>query len=942
MRRLLGLFVADVVLVILLAGVGQATRQIPPRGPIPERPAIRINPTSVAPVVDGSLNDPCWTSAVSIRQFNLSYESRYCPYQTVCSLTYDNENLYTALHVSDPDPSVDPWLPYPTDRDANVAELLIAAPTKEMYYKVAIDSEGYLITTQPMGKTAEWHVRPSAVMNRTEDGWTAEFRAPFEGVDLPRPQPSASWRINIGWRTRKCTNYTAWAVTHAWFYEPQYFGDLYFGGPNALTAELKGVTPPQVGLNQLPLVITNHRETSTPCEVLVSLDQVGLEGSRVVFHEITEVASSGAVEVAAGYHLPDGISGVATVAVREKGLSEPLLRQSIPIDVAPNREVFRWTEAVLATLPPKTEGFLSNERSRISDALQALRSQVSSDNLSPQEWQALANPLERLHGQASKLLWWAGQGSVLDGAVFAVGSVSSLRKVLRDQAYQGAPAHVLSLSAARNEYEGVQILLIPLGQDLEGVEIETAPLAGPANAVIPKENIEVFWTDFVESRPPRYPIEYVGWIADPLIPMEKSPRRVPANAIHQPLWVTVHVPSGIPAGVYTGNLTVRASGGAWPLTLRLRVYGFDLPIRPVLRTSMWLNPSRIKDWYGWDEIPGNVLRKEMEFLLEHRINPAWFGPVGSDEDINWQIDHGLNLVMLGTATEWPLQKEPEEQISRYYNFFKERGLLDLTFIYGQDEPSQPDYPKVAETLRGVAERFPGVQRVCTAFPPVPELEGSVDTWVVGPNLFDQDAVAGRLQAGDELWLYLSASVRRPYVTQLYLDYSALEHRLLGWCCWKYGAIGFLIWGINEWESNNKPWSGRPDIDDAIREGKRWPKVPWNTWTYLNCNGDAQYIYPGPDGEFWSSVRMEIIRDSFEDYDYLALLRDACAGLVATHTMGGQMLAAETDALLTIGSSLMSDLTEATDDPDVLLQQRNLVAEQLERIHQVHFPSQSPP
>lgn len=324
----------------------------------------------------------------------------------------------------------------------------------------------------------------------------------------------------------------------------------------------------------------------------------------------------------------------------------------------------------------------------------------------------------------------------------------------------------------------------------------------------------------------------------------------------------------------------------------------------------------------------------MEFLLKHRINPSWFGPVGSDEDIKWQIDHGLNLVMLGTATEWPLPEKAEKQISRYYNYFKERGLLDLTFIYGQDEPSPPDYPKVSKTLRGVAERFPGVRCVCTAFPPVPELEGSVDTWVVGPNLFNQDAVAGRLRAGDELWLYLSASVRRPYASQLYLDYTALEHRLLGWCCWKYGATGFLLWGINEWDSNNKPWSGRPEIDDVIREGTRWPKVPWNTWTYLNCNGDAQYIYPGPDGEFWSSVRLEIIRDSFEDFDYLALLRDASAGLAASHRMEGQSLASETDALLTIGPPLMSGLTEATKDPEVLLKQRNLVAEQLEIIHQI--------
>jgi hypothetical protein len=211
------------------------------------------------------------------------------------------------------------------------------------------------------------------------------------------------------------------------------------------------------------------------------------------------------------------------------------------------------------------------------------------------------------------------------------------------------------------------------------------------------------------------------------------------------------------------------------------------------------------------------------------------------------------------------------------------------------------------------------------------LEGCVDTWVVGPNLFHYDAVAKRVAAGDRLWIYLSASVRRPYAVQLYLDYTALEHRLIGWYCWKYGATGFLYWGINEWESNNKPWSGRPEIDDAIQAGKRWPEVPWNTWTYLNCNGDAQYIYPGPNGEFWSSVRLEVIRDSFEDYDYLALLRDAQGRLAAANLPGTQAILADADALLAIGPPLVSDLTVATNDPTELVQRRNAIAELLEQI-----------
>jgi hypothetical protein len=439
------------------------------------------------------------------------------------------------------------------------------------------------------------------------------------------------------------------------------------------------------------------------------------------------------------------------------------------------------------------------------------------------------------------------------------------------------------------------------------------------------------WTDFVETRTPRYPVEYSGWFADPLLPWDAAPKAIPAESLHQPLWLTVAVPRNTPAGVYTGQVEVTASEFSWPIRLRLRVYDFNLPTRPSLQTSMWLNEGHVKDWYGWEEIPKDIRRKQMEFLLEHRINPTWFGPIGTDEDIEFQLERGLNLVMLGVAAEWPLEKEKEEKIDRYYNFFKERDLLDLAFIYGQDEPSPHDYPKVRDTLAKVAEEYPGVRRACTAYPPSPMLEGFVDTWVVGPNLFNYEPVAERVAAGDELWIYLSASVRRPYVTQLHLDYTALENRLISWYCWKYGATGFLYWGINEWRSNNQPWSGKPEIDDAIRAGKRWPEVPWNTWTYLNCNGDAQYIYPGTDGEFWSSVRMEIIRDSLEDYDYLALLDRARKRLAEADLPHTESLLAEAEELLAIGPPLACDLSAATNDPVVLLKRRSAIAEHLERV-----------
>ena len=935
----------DWISVLIMLGVmwlwprsGAATEQLPPRGPALARPAACIAPTQSAPRLDGLLDDPCWESAVRLRQFNLSYQGRFAPYRTEAFLTYDADRLYVGLRCEDIDERRWPPRPWPPDKDDFQAEFLIATGIEETYYKLAVTSENEVYVTQPMGKTMEWRASVHAVMARGGGAWTSEFEIPFEAVDLPQPEAGRPWRINIGWRLPSKLNYAAWAVTHAWFYEPQYFGDLYFGGPEALTAQIDHLDEPAPGENALPVHLCNLGGHPVDCEVLVTLEDK--EARRIVYRDSLAAPAGETTIIPANLPLTDGIQGVATIQAIREGASSPFFRHSIPLDLPPNQAMCEGIQHAIASVrdrlmeagDPLTGPLEALEEEAEALAGDLARTKQAAPDLRSIEWRNLAPRVRAGLGRARRLLWRATYRDRFNEAPFAVGALDSLRKVYRDQAYEGPPAATVSLSAARGEYEHAQLLLIPLGTDLEDLQIEPTALQGPGGASIPAEEIKVQWVDFVQSRVPRYPVESIGWVGDPLIPMKFASRKVFAEALHQPLWLTVHVPRGIPAGTYSGSLRISCAGGpSQTIALRIRVFDFDLPERPALKISMWLNERHIKAWYGWEEIPAQIHRRQMQFLLEHHINPSWFGPIGDVDDVQFQIDHGMNLFMLGLADQWPLKPEMETQIERWYAFFKERGLLDMTFIYGKDEPSAHHYPEVRDTLTKVAERFPGVRRVCTAYPPVPALEGAVDTWVVGPNLFNYGPVAERLAQGDELWIYLSASVRRPYVTQFYLDYTALENRLIGLYCWKYGATGFLYWGIDEWASNAVPWSGIPEIDDAIAAGERWPDVPWNTWTYLNCNGDAQYIYPGLDGEFWSSVRLEIIRDAFEDYDYLSILDGLRKRLAEARVPHSQALLADADSLLAIAPPLASDLATASTDPNELLRHRESVAQLIEEI-----------
>ena len=144
-----------------------------------------------------------------------------------------------------------------------------------------------------------------------------------------------------------------------------------------------------------------------------------------------------------------------------------------------------------------------------------------------------------------------------------------------------------------------------------------------------------------------------------------------------------------------------------------------------------------------------------------------------------------------------------------------------------------------------------------------------------------------------------------------------------WQTWQRRIQGILIWATNYWTSD----AAYPD-----------PEHPQNPWTDPMCwttgyglgpgtkspwgNGDGRFIYPpleaadarpartvlaGPV----TSIRMEMLRDGIEDYEYLALLKSLTA------KRADKLSAAERaryEALLEVPGEITKSLTEFTKDP----------------------------
>ncbi|MBC7288352.1 MAG: DUF4091 domain-containing protein, partial [Armatimonadetes bacterium] len=559
-------------------------------------------------------------------------------------------------------------------------------------------------------------------------------------------------------------------------------------------------------------------------------------------------------------------------------------------------------------------------------------------------WAELARQAEELEwptflllaeAHAARRAGWAARPPL------ALGWQTSLIKLRRDETRVHL-AGPIQLAAARDEWESAQLVLIPLGADVQ-VTGAAVSLVGPGGAKILPGCVRLWRVEYVHTRKPVYPVEFVGWWPDPLMPME--PFTVQAGKL-QPVWVSIYVPPDAPSGDYSGNIVVHLADGtelSWPL--QLRVWDFRLPRPGRLRTAFSILPRYDAClWYGWPEgMPRDFRLKFYRLMLEHRLNPMslytseMFPP---REDLQWCVEHGLNGLNIRTLDFSNYRDDSTyDYIRQQAEWLGQRGWLPLAYVYGFDEVGRDGYQAVMDAYRRIHESVHGLRTACTVRP-CDELAGYVDIWVPLTAGFDPAKAEERRRAGDEVWWYICCGPWHPYANW-FIDYPATDARVLFWQTFKYKVRGFLYYEVAMWRTNliTEPDSTGTQIPpeeewvrQAIAQGKRWPEIPWNTFTFARHNGDGLLIYPGPDETPLPSLRMEVIRDGIEDYEMLCVLRDAYERLRASPARHRyRPLLAEAAELLSVRPTVARDLTHFTDDPRAIIREREAVARAILRI-----------
>ncbi|MCD6219127.1 DUF4091 domain-containing protein, partial [Candidatus Calescamantes bacterium] len=487
--------------------------------------------------------------------------------------------------------------------------------------------------------------------------------------------------------------------------------------------------------------------------------------------------------------------------------------------------------------------------------------------------------------------------------LFGVAIESPMKKVLRNGENLGdRVSDIVSLSLARNEHEGIQLVVVPSGKKLRKLRIKIGEIQNPqTKTIFPPDCIRPYFVGYIRvakgkdvgggTHAEGYTFygtdktKKVEYLPDPLFLAGTTD--VEENAV-QPIWIDVFAPKELPPGVYKGNLSIGCGGMELSLKIEVNVWDFELPHTSSLHTHFSTASDRMADvLFSHRVSPGHVADMYLPALEEYhmyyygKVAPHYLPP-GRREfaELRTIIERRLKKYIelggrqflfelpvfgqvhppisfpggcqdgKGFKVPFPLEEEAyiKRYIKDYADFLRQKGLLDKTYVFLWDEPQPAATPKIKYLCKLVREAAPDLRILIAGGDSgggitAQELfdTGLVDIWVVNVQNFAKNFKKWkeRQRLGDEIWWYITFS---PGPGSPYPTYAHIgpSHNLIE----ARLLLGAMSWKYNipammHWWTCS--WCGTFEKDENTT--KCW----WSNWSKKrSCAGDGILIYPGWD------------------------------------------------------------------------------------------------
>ena len=482
------------------------------------------------------------------------------------------------------------------------------------------------------------------------------------------------------------------------------------------------------------------------------------------------------------------------------------------------------------------------------------------------------------------------------------------------------PVHWADLHAAKNETESFQVhVQAPAATSVTVTASELVDARSGAH--IDAAHVHVYREAYLDITTLSDANGTLGRTPDPLIPaidpdMHEArnafPVAIPAGETRS-AWIDILVPADAPSGWYTGTVTVSDGGGATLATLpvRLAVWDFALPSTATLHSGFGLswNGMCVQAYGGYgncgaypgangDADRGVELSHvaEVTMFLDERVSLA--DAVYATPDPNdWthfdaiygpMLDGTLPTQLAGaqlTHLWFTGDQANATLLSAWQTHFQAKGWLDRSSVYYCDEPpngcsftqtqaradfihqSAPSLATLLTTDLANATTYDLLDRVDIMVPIVESMENRSM-----PSVRPQyDAWLAR--GGKTLWWYQSCDEHESCsdgytgpATATWPSYMAdatpVRNRVFQWLAYIYRTEGELYYATDYcWTAS---CGGQSD--------------PWVSIYAFGGNGDGTLFYPGTPAKIGGttpvpvpSIRLELIRDGMEDYEYLHML-----------------------------------------------------------------------
>jgi hypothetical protein len=432
-----------------------------------------------------------------------------------------------------------------------------------------------------------------------------------------------------------------------------------------------------------------------------------------------------------------------------------------------------------------------------------------------------------------------------------------------------------------------------------------------------------------------------GMTPDPLIPAvdpylhearNAFPVAVPAGETRS-AWVDVLVPKDAASGYYTGAVTVKDGATTLAtLPIQLAVWDFALPSTSSLRSGFGLgwNGLCVQAYGGYSQCsayPGatsadDAIEKthlaEASLFLDYRVSlgDVVYAPV---TDGNWaHFDALYGPLLAGTApTRLPGAKltgiwyqgdaaDAKVLSSWQQHFASKPDWTALSAAYYCDEPPAGcSWAQALSKAQAIHAGAPGLPTLITANVDNATKYGLLDAVDVLVPIIEEMEPRGKPSArptydawlgkpGKHLWWYQSCDEHESCSNgtpgpadstwpSYMVDATPARNRVFQWLAYLDRIEGELYY------ATDYCWTAT-DCGDA----KSGPtKDPWVSIYAFGGNGDGTLFYPGTVAKIGGktpvpvpSVRLALLRDGMEDFEYLHALDLAGDGAFATATAKG--------------------------------------------------------